>query len=103
MRHQTRGDLVAPEQGRGRRWSLRRSPDGVVGSIAPGPAGNELLGAELPDDDGARPAFVPEVSVTAVHEPAALAGASGEPRRRLRWVGWISGRVFHHRPGSRFT
>ncbi len=102
MRHQTTADVTS-EQGRGRRWTLRRGSDGVVGSIAPGPAGNEQLAAELPDGDGARPPFVPEVSVTAVHEPAALAGASGEPRRRLRWVGWISGRVFHGRSGPRFT
>lgn len=61
-----------------------------------------VVGAAGRLDDAAEPS----VAILSLPEaPGALghAGDGGEPRRRLRWVGWIRRRVFHGESVRKFT
>ncbi len=82
---------AAAEQGRARRWGLKRARRGVVaGTIAPAAPEDARM---LAVGNVARAELAtPQVTVVSVGGAAAVGPGRG---RRLRWFGWISGRVFH--------
>lgn len=97
------GGTIAGEPTRGlRRWGLRRARTGVIaGSIAPALPAPDAAGTQAEGAVAGEPAL-PQVRIVSVRDVAA-ALEGGERRRRLRWVGWISRRVFHAPADSRFT
>ena len=95
---------TAGEQARAsRRWGLRRARMGVIaGTIAPA-ASLEAAASRLDSQVAVAEPSTREVTVVSVPGSMTSEPAGRAPRRRLRWIGWISRRVFHGPTDPKFT